>query len=99
MENNNCCIALTNKKKQCKKLKIDSSDFCKTHYEINKKQNETCSICYENIPTKNLKRTELENCKHTFCRLCISSWILKNPTCPICRKVLRENMILPESQV
>jgi len=86
MENNNCCIALTNKKKQCKKQRMSSTNYCKIHYEIDKKKKEACSICYENIPTKKIKRLELENCKHTFCRLCISPWIIKNPTCPMCRK-------------
>lgn len=27
----------------------------------------------------------LSICNHTFCKKCISLWLLQNPTCPICR--------------
>lgn len=39
-----------------------------------------CSICNELFVTA----TTL-NCNHTFCKECISSWVSKNKTCPICR--------------
>jgi len=31
------------------------------------------------------KDASLLNCKHTFCKQCITAWIKKNPSCPHCR--------------
>lgn len=40
-----------------------------------------CSICYEcdgpNCVT---------HCGHVYCTMCITKWIFKSPTCPMCRK-------------
>ena len=41
---------------------------------------ETCSICYEsNVDF-------LTTCNHKFCNSCITSWLLTNNNCPLCRK-------------
>jgi len=40
---------------------------------------ETCSICTEYDCNVKL------NCKHSFCKNCISTWYDKNNTCPLCR--------------
>lgn len=52
-------------------------------------ENPTCSICFEEVGV-------LENmcklpCKHTFHSECILPWLLKNPNCPNCRKVVITN--------
>ena len=40
-----------------------------------------CPICYDQPKDKLL----LSNCGHCFCRKCVYNWIIKNPSCPICR--------------
>jgi len=41
---------------------------------------DTCSICYES----NINYTT--DCNHDFCNQCITSWLLSNNNCPLCRK-------------
>ncbi|XP_022735984.1 RING-H2 finger protein ATL56-like [Durio zibethinus] len=43
-----------------------------------------CVVCLENF-RKGDKCKLLPNCKHSFHSQCINSWLLKTPTCPICR--------------
>ncbi|XVE54940.1 hypothetical protein DITRI_Ditri03aG0121900 [Diplodiscus trichospermus] len=43
-----------------------------------------CVVCLENF-MKGDKCKLLPNCKHSFHSQCIDSWLLKTPTCPICR--------------
>lgn len=49
-----------------------------------KKQKKTCSICLKKRQ-KN-KMTCLQECKHYFCRSCITKWSRRQNTCPQCRK-------------
>ena len=42
-----------------------------------------CSICMDKI----YKSKKLE-CNHVFCELCLYRWMLKCPSCPICRKII-----------
>lgn len=41
-----------------------------------------CGICYDIKP---LIQTD---CFHTFCEKCISEWIKKSDTCPMCRSII-----------
>ena len=41
-----------------------------------------CGICYD---IKSLIKT---NCDHLFCKNCITEWIKKSNTCPMCRNVI-----------
>lgn len=43
-----------------------------------------CAICLENFKVGDVCRL-LPNCGHTFHAVCIDSWILQTPFCPICR--------------
>jgi len=40
-----------------------------------------CPICYDQLKDKLL----LSNCGHSFCTRCVYNWIIKNPSCPLCR--------------
>ncbi len=42
-----------------------------------------CPICLLDLKKDT---TETECCKNKFHKKCFSTWILQNPTCPICRK-------------
>lgn len=44
--------------------------------------NEECCIC---LDIDNIQDWILLPCGHTFHRLCISRWFLRQPTCPVCR--------------
>jgi hypothetical protein len=58
---------------------------------------EECPVCLEIFSfDKEITKTI---CNHYFHNDCITETLKFTNTCPICRKVLRENMILPESQV
>ncbi|XP_060670397.1 RING-H2 finger protein ATL74 [Ziziphus jujuba] len=43
-----------------------------------------CAVCLENFKDGEKCRL-LPNCRHSFHALCIDSWLLKTPICPICR--------------
>jgi len=64
----------------------------KTHEEIknmvlNEVQNDNCSICLDSIKDQ----LTLENCKHSFCKNCISEWVITSKECPNCRTELTLN--------
>ena len=40
-----------------------------------------CPICFEELAEDKMKLS----CEHTFCRRCITEWLLKTATCPYCR--------------
>lgn len=50
---------------------------------------EECAICYEN-PTGPV----ITNCKHVFCRACISKAIQFQQRCPMCRNTLTDECLL-----
>jgi len=75
----NRCESFTNLNKRCKKIKENDSCFCCIH-----KPKETCSICLENIVDKFIL-----DCKHSFCKECIFTWLSTCKTkyfyCPMCK--------------
>ena len=56
--------------------------------ETNKKY--TCSICLEDINTKN--NFSITQCNHHFHTKCITTWLRNNDNCPICRFKLIETI-------
>lgn len=43
----------------------------------------SCSICYDDV----CEKTEIKTpCGHLFCNECLTPWLFKNTTCPMCRK-------------
>ncbi|PNY27303.1 Helicase-like transcription factor, partial [Tolypocladium capitatum] len=50
---------------------------------------EDCAVCYE-IPTAPV----ITNCKHVFCRACITKAIQIQHRCPMCRNALTEDCLL-----
>jgi hypothetical protein len=73
------CSATCVTGKKCKKY-VSKEGLCSVH--CNK---EVCSVCNEDIHFKD--RVTLE-CNHTFCRECISTWIIQKvqlSSCPNCR--------------
>ncbi|CAK0735440.1 hypothetical protein CVIRNUC_000581 [Coccomyxa viridis] len=52
----------------------------------------TCPICQDQMRTP-IKLT----CSHFFCDHCISTWLARERTCPMCRKIVRPAGIMPVS--
>lgn len=42
-----------------------------------------CSICFSNV--QKVTQMKVLNCGHNFHMKCVWKWIVKNPSCPICR--------------
>jgi len=83
------CSGYTSKQVRCKVACKIGHATCRHHID----QQITCAVCLNNIPTNN-KRTTLLSCGHSFCRVCISSWIHKNKTtCPLCRNEINKDEI------
>jgi len=66
---------------------IPLDTFCNSH--VRKPDDESCPICFEKSPDT----IKLRECKHIFCRECISVWVNGNSRggtkkCPICRSKL-----------
>ena len=53
-------------------------------------ENITCSICLANFEVEELS-TKLPECSHFFHHPCISNWLQKSPTCPMCRTPVHIN--------
>ena len=53
-------------------------------------KNYTCSICLEDINTKN--NYSISQCNHHFHTKCLTTWLRKNDNCPICRFKLVETI-------
>ncbi|NBP66317.1 MAG: RING-H2 finger protein [Bacteroidetes bacterium] len=60
---------------------IDSTDL-----------NENCTICLESMNDKLIR--SLNICSHKFCSECITTWLDKHKTCPICKKDSTEQLPL-----
>merc|ERR1712142_1369799 len=46
----------------------------------------TCSICYEVM----VEPSSID-CGHTFCAYCITKWMKKKASCPLCRTDIKQN--------
>ncbi|CAH2053223.1 unnamed protein product [Thlaspi arvense] len=59
--------------------KIPTFNSCSGHQTIS-----SCSICLQDWEEGELGR-KLERCGHTFHKICIDEWLIRQETCPICR--------------
>ena len=64
-------------------------------FDIFSFSSDICPICYGkvNIPTYS------NDCQHVFCYCCISRWLNKNLTCPLCRiSITKVGYMTPNSK-
>lgn len=54
-------------------------------------KSKTCAICLEKISFINKKRT---HCNHFFHKKCLNKWLSLNPTCPLCKDLLKYSSVL-----
>lgn len=50
--------------------------------------NEDCVICFSTMTDKT-KQNVMTECKHFYHYNCLTEWISKNPSCPLCRKSIK----------
>jgi hypothetical protein len=67
-------------------------DGIPTTVATNADTQETCSICLDNYKEDQVMSV-LHNCKHKFHKECVSAWLLNNPTCPLCRNKVFDNLV------
>jgi len=51
---------------------------------------DACCICLEEF-TDTMPLREIIRCKHVFCAGCITAWLERRPTCPLCTLNVTEN--------
>lgn len=51
---------------------------------------ETCAVCIDQFLINDIVR--YLPCKHLFHKNCIDQWLLENPTCPICKLNVLEQL-------
>ncbi|MCH9715592.1 MAG: hypothetical protein K0U52_00695 [Gammaproteobacteria bacterium] len=59
------------------------------HNTLNNPHNQTCSICLEQ--DVNMR---LVHCQHSFHLQCLSKWLIKSSTCPMCRATIDAALLL-----
>jgi peroxin-10 len=72
-----------------KGARFDLSDE-KTMSWIKGEQNRKCTLCLEE-----LKDPSVLGCGHVFCWSCIGEWVREKPECPLCRRDILLQHILP----
>ncbi|CAD6504927.1 BgTH12-00426 [Blumeria graminis f. sp. triticale] len=55
-----------------------------------KDQNRKCTLCLEELTDPSVV-----SCGHMFCWLCIADWIKEKPECPLCRREVEMQHVLP----
>jgi len=80
------CKSTTKKGLQCKR-KPQINGYCVSHFKIIKKENYSCSICYDEI--KDMSNVLF--CEHGLCAECLNS--MRDSRCPVCRCEMRGKKI------
>lgn len=52
----------------------------------------TCRICLLDFNTESIKKRT--KCQHEFCEVCLDKWLEKENTCPICRTIISDKIII-----
>jgi len=73
-------------KKIKEELEKDEIIFYKNLSSIDKLQNKSCPICFDDYT--NISRIYKTPCKHYFHDSCMEKWLQQHRNCPICRNNL-----------
>jgi len=75
----------------CKALCKKGFERCYRHLDVKPDEECECVVCY--LPIKKNNEAVLD-CKHKFCKDCISDWIGRfKKTCPLCRQAMSDAKI------
>lgn len=69
---------------------VDEINNATTVYRVNRRQDDICTICQDEIET-NQEVRRVDHCNHYFHRNCIDTWFQGNVHCPTCRHDIRDN--------
>ena len=72
---------------RCKNV-ILMDGYCSRHLK------QTCSICFEQVPSTNSAKTKRLSCGHAFHIDCILNWFVNSDICPICRKSQTKDLFI-----
>lgn len=89
----------TQRQDELKKLEMSKTDLENKMAAITSRVQKVdkCCICLEENVNQ---RTVIDCCSNTFCFQCISVWLAKNPSCPLCKcpeKSIRDLLIIEGS--
>jgi len=73
--------------KNCKS-NVLMDDYCPRHLK------QTCSICWEKVPSTNSAKHKRLRCGHAYHLDCIINWFLHSDDCPVCRKPQKNDSII-----
>lgn len=63
----------------------DIDSVCKVvTKDHNTSSDDVCAVCMEAVGDINECDRMITLCKHFFCKECISAWLSKHKTCPLC---------------
>ena len=79
--------------KNCKN-NILMDNYCSKHLK------QTCSICFEKVPSTNSAQTKRLRCGHAYHFKCIINWFVNSDQCPVCRQPqVKDELILFKNKV
>lgn len=53
-----------------------------------------CAICMEKVPSTNSANSKRLNCGHAYHLKCIIQWYETSESCPICRQIQHDDILL-----
>lgn len=80
-------ISKRNKEKAIKEARENIRQFLVNSGFIKKEEYGTCAICYDEMDSS--QAVQRLGCGHIFHQNCISNWMIKSNTCPLCRTPIR----------
>lgn len=87
-----CCVSLFKKKK--KKVEQPDVIIIDTKKERLVEGDEECPICLNQI-----EKYPCIKCGHAFHWKCLSSWLSRSVTCPICRTKITDKLVSPTVEI
>lgn len=73
------CVWVTSDNRRCRN-NVLMDGYCTRHLK------QTCSICFEPVPSTNSACSKRLSCGHSYHFNCILKWYEKSDDCPVCRK-------------
>lgn len=79
----------SNREARIKKIESEREEMAQKIQMIEERVRESnlCNICYSDMTTKSITKC----CKNSFCFECITSWLVRNPKCPLCKSNMCES--------
>ncbi|KAJ1333638.1 SMARC subfamily A3 [Microdochium nivale] len=76
------------------KFSKENLDILQTALHAAVEDAEDCTVCYDAIDTPENQGAVITACKHLFCKKCITQSLAINPTCPMCRTPLNQDLLV-----